>query len=332
MGLVRRFFAVAAVTCALFASVAAAELSVAAVQFLLESSTSQRGGDIVAGSADAFAYVATQAVLQYPTLDVLTFPEFALMGVNYSFTASGFCDAASPMNGGLAAYCFTVPATGATLDCNSTDVNNPLIRVACSANSSMYSNVLLSINVCEKTTRTYDQEVDEAAADTVRFYNTQVFIRSGVVVSIYRKSHPFYGSCFSTPKVQYDIMNVTSNAGGSHSEALGVFTCFDIMFSQPKEGLLKRGVRLFSYSSAIPLVGSTVVKLFSWTSNSTVISSNNAMGETGIFSRGSTLAKCSKSATSPSASGAHGAGVVSGKWAGHAGEVSFQYCIAHANV
>ena len=139
---------------------------------------------------------------------------------------------------------------------------------------------------------------------------------------VYRKFHPFWLTCFATPDLVYDNIEIASRSDPSHSVKLGCFTCYDIVFSEPKDGLVKRGVKLFSYSSAIPLIGVAAVKLFSWLSNSTVVSSNNILGESGIFASGTVLSSCGSASSSPSP-----AAVVLG-----GGEARYSYCLAHSNV
>ncbi len=70
---------------------------------------------------------------------------------------------------------------------------------------------------------------------------------------------------------------------------LGVFTCFDILFSTPAPELVANGVHHFLYSAAIPLVGAAAESTWSWLHASTLIGSNLQDGQSGVFVNGTRI-------------------------------------------
>ena len=66
-------------------------------------------------------------------------------------------------------------------------------------------------------------------------------------------------------------------------------SCYDILFSTPGPALQKQGVRHFITSAAIPIVGSTADKFWSWKYGSALIASDLQMGQSGVFVKGSML-------------------------------------------
>jgi len=119
---------------------------------------------------------------------------------------------------------------------------------------------------------------------TGSLYNTQAVIAGGVLVAKYHKMHPWPGECFAVPPTNM----VTFTLQGT---MIGIFTCFDIMFTDPKDDLVKMGVKFFSYSSAIPLIAKTAVEVFSWANRVTVFNSNLQMGQSQIVTNGTTLSQ-----------------------------------------
>lgn len=244
----------------------ARKLRVAALQYMPSSRATPAA--TVAANADAVAaYIAANLTSR----DIVVVPEFALFG-NVSMPAA--CDASVKFTGaGMAAYCFPVPAVGDVVDCTGVNATtaDPLKRVACGPAASAYANTTVSINVCERY-----------APSGV--YTTQVALRAGRILAVYRKQHVFFPQCFDTPPLELS----TFHTGAAR---FGVFTCYDMMYTLPKYALVDMGIRFFSYSSALPMAHA-LVELFSMASNVTVVSSNLQPGQTSIVVGGETLQRC----------------------------------------
>ena len=107
-------------------------------------------------------------------------------------------------------------------------------QVACLAQKHQ---VFVSVNLCETVAGEGN-------------YNLQAVVDgTGRLVAKYHKTHPYFTTCFVTPST---VPVVTFNL--SSTVTVGIFTCFDILFSQPVDSLLAKGIRVFSYSASIPKV------------------------------------------------------------------------------
>jgi predicted amidohydrolase len=143
-------------------------------------------------------------------------------------------------------------------------------RLACMA---LDHNISVAVNLC--------------ANDGGANYNVEaIFSADGVLVASYRKSHPFFSNCFAKPAaadvIAFHVPYV--------SFEVGIFTCFDILFTTPSNLLYSRGIRHFVFSSSIPAVGAAIKE--AWTlahPNSFLWSSDSKAGQTGIFSGGQRL-------------------------------------------
>ncbi len=120
------------------------------------------------------------------------------------------------------AYCEAIPAAGAPVHCpSSLTIPTPLQLLACGAAELP---VTVAYNTCELD-----------VINNLR-YNTQVVFSRGMVVTSYRKRHPWYPACFATPTLELRTFPL-------HGVDFGVFTCYDILFSDPKDLLVAQGVR-----------------------------------------------------------------------------------------
>ena len=195
--------------------------------------------------------------------ELISFPEFSLMG-DYTFD----CDAPSD----LEAYSEVVGPAQTKIECL-TSLFTPLQVIGC-----LVPHKHISYNTVEK--------------DGSNYYNTQVVTFNYTIVARYRKYNVFYKNCFDSPSLELVTFNVSS------SYRFGIFTCYDILFSTPKEDLVKMGVKYFSYSSAIPVVGHDAVAIFSVLNNVTVVSANFDAGEGGVVVDGKFVASCPSSLSS----------------------------------
>ena len=199
-----------------------------------------------------------EAVAQNASL--VTFPEFALNGV-FDF---GTCTAPSSM----AAWSELI--TVGPIDCSGGH-STALQQIGC---PHVGQDITVSYNTCEQ--------------DGGSYYNTQVIVHKGQVLAKYRKYNVFYTKCFTSPSLElvtFKVKNVT----------FGLFTCYDILFDHPKQDLVNEGVKYFSYSSAIPIIGKDAVQLFSALNRVSVVSADMDLGQSAILSKGMTLAQAKSS-------------------------------------
>ena len=89
--------------------------------------------------------------------------------------------------------------------------------------------------------------------------------------------HPWETKCY---KPAAENLVTFTHAG---SKPIGIFICKDILYSTPAPALVKQGVRQFVYSAQIPIVGSTTEGEWSHLYNSTLIASNLATWESGVW-------------------------------------------------
>lgn len=193
---------------------------------------------------------------------IVAFPEFALMG-NFNFDSC-----VSPSD--LSAYAEPLTTPGGAITCGD---GSPMAQIGCSAAA---QKLYVSYNTVE------------AAVDG-SYYNTQAIVHNGRLVARYRKYNVFYKKCFTSPALElvtFEVQNVT----------FGVFTCYDIMFDHPKQDLVAAGVKYFSYSSAIPIIGTDAVKLFSAINQVNVVSSDADAGQSAVINKGLTLVRAGSSA------------------------------------
>ena len=135
----------------------------------------------------------------------------------------------------------------------------------------------MSVNICERAT--------DGSGD---LFNTQIIFsdQDGSLVARYRKSHPFFGGIFTKPSTP-DFVSFNTSFGVS----FGIFTCFDMAFSQPKDGLVERGLRAFVYSYAlnVPGLGKLSQELFTAKHCVTLLVSNDGTQHSGLFHCGKSL-------------------------------------------
>ena len=240
-------------------------LRVASVQMTpLDNSTGH-----FATAMDNANFIATVAANYSNQVDLIVFPEYALYG-SYSM------DSACSQNGNHMpdGFCEVVGVAGDTVNCELAG-SSMLSAIACGPAASQTT---VSYNACEM--------VPANATHGTEYFNTQVVVKGGVILAKYRKYHVWAKKCFNSPSlevVKFQVQNTT----------FGLFTCFDILFKDPKQILVDEGVKFFSYSSAIPLIARDAVKLFSWTNGVTVVNSNLQSGQTSVIQKGTTLSDCS---------------------------------------
>lgn len=231
-------------------------------------------------AANAAAMAANVKAASAASVDLVVFPEFSLLGA--AMQLSSECAAGDGGASRMDAFCETLPAIGTRIPCpsssssfsssSSTDLAalSPLALLSC-ASSASATPIVVSYNTCE--------------LDGAQRFNTQVIVQNGTLVQTYRKRHPFYTQCFATPPLEVRTFRVRDTT-------VGLFTCFDLLFADPKENLYDAGVRVFSYSSAIPLVGRAAVEAWSWAKGVAVVSSNAALAESAVVVNGTAVARC----------------------------------------
>lgn len=143
--------------------------------------------------------------------------------------------------------------------------------------SKVLQKLAVSYNTCQRNPKGFNPSAPS-------YYNTQVVVGAGRILAVYPKFHPFFTNCFDKPSLQLTTFNtLTSNA------TFGLFICFDIMFEDPKDLLVKKGIKYFSYSAAIPLVFQTVVGGFSGM-NGVIVAASNMDGSSTVFVDGKSVA------------------------------------------
>lgn len=263
---VRIVFALVVATVVTLASTCAA-VRVGAVQMASQTGASPQASTIL--NAQQILNISYQYAAE---ADLLVFPEFELYG---NFDLGSDCKP----RGAVAPLCEPVPSAGQWVNCNASNATaSPLAIIACNAPPKL----TISYNGCETFVN----------GSTTHYYNTQVIVRDGLVIAKYRKYHVYDTECFDYPALElvtFDVLGVT----------FGVFTCFDIVFPDPKEDLVKRGVKYFSYSSAIPLVARDAVKIFSYLNGVNVVSSNLQLGLSSVIVKGKAVSECTSSTELP---------------------------------
>lgn len=107
--------------------------------------------------------------------------------------------------------------------------------------------------------------LDEAGRVAARYYKSQVWFHA-------------YGQPDTPDHVVYN-----SSFGGP----IGFVTCFDIVFGDPAVRLRKAGIANFIYGVAHGSIGKALlIKPWAWLHSATLISSNLALGSSGIFTNG----------------------------------------------
>ena len=176
---------------------------------------------------------------------LLLWPEFAL-----AFPAKGvsrksvfpFCDG-------------NVPQVGWTCGSEGVQGNASSIAkaVGCAARD---AGIGAAVNICE-TFPCQKGGKEECPPDGKFVYNSElVFDSRGTLVAKYYKSHPWYAKVFDAPRnasanLVYFDMPTTQGM-----ERVGVFTCKDIMYSQPGDNLVAvSGVHRVIYSVAVDVLG-----------------------------------------------------------------------------
>lgn len=203
-------------------------------------------------------------------LDLLVFPEFGLFGP-FDYGQQDECAEK------LAPFCFPVPLPGQQIPCDNSTTNSssPLVQLACGPRSLGYLSLTISINLCERN----------STANVTGHYNTQVVLKGRTIIAVYRKFHVWDTKCFDRPELELVTFRLREG-----SPRIGIFTCFDILFTDPKQKLIAEGVQYFSYSSAIPYA-EVPVDLFSWLNRVTVINANLQLGFSAIYVNGTEITK-----------------------------------------
>lgn len=230
--------------------------------------------NVIAGSTDAETIILALASYENATrvaaaggAGLAVFPEFAL----------GMDTAACVSPTAPSVFCEPIPFAIGTAPCDAANASSLApIQVATSCSARAHG-IAVAINSCESA---------PAAGGGALNYNVElVYGADGKFLAQYRKTHPFFTSCFETPAAPE---LVTLNLPG-FAYSIGVFTCFDILFPTPGPTLVSAGVRHFIYSAAIPLVGSAAQELWTAVHASTLFGSNLQDGQTGVYANGTRL-------------------------------------------
>lgn len=260
-----------------FTAAAAAAVSAAAFRAAVVQNTPVFGStDAETISLNLAAYAIAVNNASANGAQIVVLPEFGL-GVNTS-------SCVSPQ--ATTAFCEPVPYTvGVDSPCASPNATAPIqVQAACLAQT---HNISVAINSCEALPE------GNAAGLPAGNYNVELVYEggSGRLLANYRKTHVWFTNCFLSPATA-ELVTFTLPLEPTNSSAgslrLGIFTCFDILFSDPAAVLADTyGIKHFVYSAAIPLVGSAAQELWTGVHNATLFGSNLQEGESGIYVSGS---------------------------------------------
>lgn len=260
---------VLAVACGQAAAASPSFTAATAQHAVVAMSSGMSATDLQMANLEAYATNALQAM--HSGAQIVAFPEFGLFESDFNSKCSKPSD--------MAPYCEPVPLPndprGVPCDNPSAYADSPVVvATSCMAKN---ASIIVAVNMC--------QFAAGGSPSDDKYYNTELVVsESGAVLAVYRKSHVWYTKCFDEPATP-DL--VTFNA--SFGVEFGLFTCYDILFSTPGPALQKQGVRHFITSAAIPIVGSTADKFWSWKYGSALIASDLQMGQSGVFVKGSML-------------------------------------------
>lgn len=231
-------------------------LRVAAVQH------STVGSGASAPAANAALYVEDMQQAAQLNVSFIVFPEFGLLGADFGNNCS--------VNTEAAQTCLPLASDSiGSMPCGDEQWHPVLRNLSCGAQQ---SRVFASINMCER------------AANGTGFNTQLVLAADGSVAAVYRKMHPWMSKCFLPGTLHLTTFTIPPS-----SAPIGVFTCKDILYDTPGPALAKRGVRLFTYSAAIPVAGGAAESAWSALYNATVIASNEDANQSGVFVRGQRL-------------------------------------------
>lgn len=195
-------------------------------------------------------------------VQILVFPEFGLTAVSDTSRASlyPFAQPLPEADGTI------VPCSDAAFQ--STD-NTILRTVSCMASLNKIALLVNTIDsiACDKAAN------KDCPADGRFLYNTDMVLdETGALVAKYHKSHEW-----PTLKPPYDQAPEPSQVTfkPSWGPEFGIFTCFDIAFSNPAVELARQGVSHFLYPVAQGNIGKhTIQPAWSWRYGATLLASN----------------------------------------------------------
>ena len=280
---------------------AAATVVIGAAQ--LQSVSGATPYDTIAANARQILGAAVGATLGQSTstsplanIELISFPEFSQFGPN---SVSPLCSADPPTRfAKLDSYCEDIPKAGTVIDCSGVTADAaPYKIIACGllrsaaeheASKPNASRVLRSLavsyNTCQRNYKG-DAHGRNFTPSTPSYYNSQVVVAAGRVLAVYPKFHPFFTDCFDKPALELTTFNTISS-----NVTVGLFTCFDVVFPEPKDVLVRQGVQYFSFSAAIPVVFQTVAAAFSAANNGVIIAASNMDGASTVIVDGKSVA------------------------------------------
>lgn len=195
-------------------------------------------------------YLAHMAFSSEHNASLVVFPEFGLTGMAVLQAGCAVAEYAQEVPASLVGQDACAPGGGgASL--------GPLQKLACAA--AVYGQLVV-VNMIERA----------SAGGAWVYYNTDVvFAPDGTLRTTYRKTHPWFSSCFAAPApAEHRYFDV----GGAR---VGLFTCFDIAFHDPAVVLRDDfGIDLFAYAVADFIVGPPAVAAWSLLHRAGVLAAN----------------------------------------------------------
>lgn len=237
--------------------------------------------------------------------DIIVFPEFGLFGDD------GLVDHCKTPSTEEDGWCGPMDVAAGDVPCTTASVTNAaLAQASCNSRN---ASLAASVNMCERgadgnnwnTQVVFDSNgaVLAKVSPILQQLHVQVLLSLNVFsVSVslclcvsllflqYRKTHPWDTKCFAAPATPDLVMFNFTVAASEDPITFGVFTCKDILYSTPGPELAEKyGIKNFLYSSAIPLVASDALELWSSKYHATVLASNLQLHQSGVFQRGHRL-------------------------------------------
>lgn len=225
-------------------------------------------------------YANLTALASTRKVQILVFPEFGLVPANADSRES------------LYPYAEVIPAVNPSspaIPCTDATFSDKVImqRMSCAARDNRVALLVNTVDYvsCEAATDS------NCPSDNHYQYNTNVvFDETGRFVAKYYKSHEFPGL-----RKAYDQVPAPSEVVFQSSWGIkyGIFTCYDIMFTDPAKELRKQGIEHFLYPVEQGQIGEdTIIAHWSKSEDAVLLSSNLGSGKkdcSGLLKQGKPL-------------------------------------------
>jgi predicted amidohydrolase len=118
----------------------------------------------------------------------------------------------------------------------------------------------------------------EFDATMTKLYNTNFVVGPAGVLQKYHKSHVWFTKVFDQPATpDLVIFDWQPQQQQQQHYSFGMFMCYDILFHSPGPELRAKGVDVFLYNAAIPIVGHLAFSAWSLRYNATLIAADSTL-------------------------------------------------------